>query len=133
MEDPVLTGVASESGYVRLVLRGLSPAMTSMTTTCVWVPVEIGHAVTVAVRTTRPLSPGAAAEALAAMPGVRVYGATGGDPLPRSLAGTDEIGVGRLRRDPDRANVLHMWIVTDNLKKGAATSAVQIADMVRRE
>jgi aspartate-semialdehyde dehydrogenase len=100
--------------------------------TCVRVPVEVGHAVSATVRTKRPLSVENAAAALESMPGVRVYPATDGDPMPRSLAGTDEIGVGRLRRDPDRANLLHMWIVADNLRKGAATNAVQIADAVLR-
>jgi len=105
----------------------------AVATTCVRVPVEVGHAVTVAVETERPLSVAAAAEALESMPGVRYMDATGGDPLPLSEAGTDEIVVGRLRSDPDRSHVLHMWIVADNLRKGAATNSVQIAELVLRE
>ena len=103
-----------------------------LTATCVRVPVEIGHAVTATVELERPVEVDAAREALQAMPGVCVYG-NEEDPLPRSAAGTDEVLVGRLRRDPDRPNVLHMWIVADNLRKGAATNAVQIADAVLRE
>ncbi|MBW3553549.1 MAG: aspartate-semialdehyde dehydrogenase [Gemmatimonadetes bacterium] len=99
--------------------------------TCVRVPVEIGHAVTVAVETERPLEVEAAAAAIAAMPGVRLFD-NSLDPLPLQTADTDEVYVGRLRRDPDRPNVLHMWIVADNLRKGAATNAVQIADVVLR-
>lgn len=99
--------------------------------TCVRVPVEVGHSVSAAVETERPLDPVAAAKALSAMPGVRVFGADR-DPLPRDLADTDDVYVGRLRRDPDRENVLHMWVVADNLRKGAATNAVQIADVVLR-
>ncbi|HUG42567.1 MAG TPA: aspartate-semialdehyde dehydrogenase [Longimicrobiales bacterium] len=99
--------------------------------TCVRVPVEVGHAVTAAVETERPLDLAEAAEALAAMPGLRVFGADR-DPLPREAADTDEVYIGRLRRDPDRPHVLHMWIVADNLRKGAATNAVQIADVVLR-
>ena len=99
--------------------------------TCVRVPVEVGHAVTAAVETERPLTPGEAAEALSSMPGVRVFDATR-DPVPLEAADTDEVCVGRLRQDPDRPNVLHMWIVADNLRKGAATNAVQIADVVLR-
>ena len=100
--------------------------------TCVRVPVDVGHAVVAAVELAEPMDPAEAAAAIGAMPGVRVQDAGAGDPLPRDVAGTDEIVVGRLRRDPDRPNVLHMWIVADNLRKGAATNAVQIADAVLR-
>ena len=102
-----------------------------VTATCVRVPVEVGHAVAAAVETVRPLDPVEAAEAIAAMPGVRMMDSSR-DPVPRDAADTDEVYVGRLRRDPDRPNVLHMWIVADNLRKGAATNAVQIADVVLR-
>ena len=101
--------------------------------TCVRVPVEIGHAVTAAVETERPLSVEEAKEALGSVGGTRVMDATGGDPLPLAGVGGDDIVVGRLRTDPDRPNVLHMWIVADNLRKGAATNSVQIADLVLRE
>jgi aspartate-semialdehyde dehydrogenase len=100
--------------------------------TCARVPVEAGHAMAAAVELERPLDPARAAAAMAAMPGVRVQDAAVGDPLPRDVAGTDEIVVGRLRRDLDRANLLHMWIVADNLRKGAATNAVQIGEAVLR-
>ncbi|HUE77301.1 MAG TPA: aspartate-semialdehyde dehydrogenase [Longimicrobiales bacterium] len=103
----------------------------SVAATCVRVPVEVGHAVTATVETERPLDGVAAAEALATMPGVRVFEADR-DPMPLELADTDDVYVGRLRRDPDRPHVLHMWIVADNLRKGAATNAVQIADVVLR-
>jgi aspartate-semialdehyde dehydrogenase len=99
--------------------------------TCVRVPVEVGHAVTATVELETPLDVAGAVEALEAMPGVSVS-AGAVDPLPRQAAGTDGIQVGRLRRDPDRPNVLHMWIVADNLRKGAATNAVQIAERVLR-
>jgi aspartate-semialdehyde dehydrogenase len=101
-----------------------------LTATCVRVPVEIGHAVAAAVETERPLSVEEAGRALREMPGVRLLDGTDGDPYPRSGSGTDEILVGRLRVDPDRSNVLHMWIVSDNLRKGAATNSVQIAELV---
>ncbi|MFP4624226.1 MAG: Asd/ArgC dimerization domain-containing protein, partial [Gemmatimonadota bacterium] len=101
--------------------------------TCVRVPVEVGHAVAAAVETERALVLRDAAEALRSMPGVRLQDPAGGDPLPRAVASTDDIVVGRLRRDPDRPNVLHMWIVADNLRKGAATNTVQIAELVLRE
>jgi aspartate-semialdehyde dehydrogenase len=100
--------------------------------TCVRVPVEVGHAIAARVELDSPLDPTRATTAIAGMTGVRVLDGSGGDPLPKGVAGTDEIVVGRLRRDPDRANVLHMWIVADNLRKGAATNAVQIGEAVLR-
>ena len=100
--------------------------------TCVRVPVEVGHAIAARVELADPLDVTEATAAIADVEGVRVQDATAGDPLPKALAGTDEIVVGRLRRDPDRPNVLHMWIVADNLRKGAATNAVQIGDAVLR-
>ncbi|HEX7051540.1 MAG TPA: aspartate-semialdehyde dehydrogenase [Longimicrobiales bacterium] len=99
--------------------------------TCVRVPVEVGHAVAVTVQTERPLSLEAAAAALAAMDGLALDDLPHG-PVPRGVAGTDGVRVGRLRRDPDFADVLHLWIVGDNLRKGAATNAVQIAERVIR-
>jgi aspartate-semialdehyde dehydrogenase len=97
--------------------------------TCVRVPVEIGHAVSATVELERPLDRADAVAALGAMPAVGVAGEDT-DPLPRDVAGSDEIRVGRLRIDPDRPNVLHMWIVADNLRTGAATNAVGIASLL---
>ncbi len=101
-----------------------------VTATCVRVPVEVGHAVSVVVELARPLALADARAALAATPGVRVADEHA-DPLPRDVAGTDDVWVGRLRGDPDRAHLVHMWIVADNLRKGAATNAVQIAALLR--
>jgi aspartate-semialdehyde dehydrogenase len=97
--------------------------------TCVRVPVDTGHSLTAMVELDEPLSPAEARAALRAMPGVIYYDGKG-DPLPRRAAGTDEVRVGRLRADPDLPNVLHLWVVADNLRKGAATNAVQIAEAV---
>jgi aspartate-semialdehyde dehydrogenase len=97
--------------------------------TCVRVPVEIGHSLSATVELSQPLSPAHARAALAAMPGVVLYD-THRDPLPRRAAGTDTVRVGRLRADPDLPRVLHMWVVADNLRKGAATNAVQIAETI---
>lgn len=109
-----------------LGLPGLAVAAT-----CVRVPVEVGHAVSAVVELDRPLGREAAAAALADMPGVELVD-SGPDPLPRDVAGTDSVRVARLRSDPDHANVYHMWIVADNLRKGAATNAVQIVGLVSR-
>ncbi len=95
---------------------------------CVRIPVEVGHAVQLAVETERPLTREEAAEAMRALPGVAVADAAADFPTPREIAGRDEVFVGRLRIDPDLPNVLHLWVVADNLRKGAATNAVQIAE-----
>jgi aspartate-semialdehyde dehydrogenase len=97
--------------------------------TCVRVPVEVGHSLTAAVELSEPRSPMLAQAARDAMPGGIFYEAAR-DPLPRASAGSDAVRVGRLRADPDLPNVLHLWVVADNLRKGAATNAVQIAELV---
>ena len=102
----------------------------SVAATCVRVPVEIGHCVEAAVELERPLTTAEAYEALASMPGVEVARGEAPDPLPIDIAGTDLVRVGRVRVDPDLPNVLHLWIVGDNLRKGAATNTVQIAERI---
>jgi aspartate-semialdehyde dehydrogenase len=96
--------------------------------TCVRVPVRVGHSVSVTIETERPLSRAAALAALAQMPGIAPAGEH--DPLPRDAAGTDEVYVGHVRVDHDVANTLHIWVVADNLRKGAATNAVQILEAI---
>lgn len=97
--------------------------------TCIRVPVEVGHSISAVVETERPLGVAGALAALREMPGVRVLE---GDSLPlaRDAAGQDDVLVGRVRQDPDSPRALHLWIVADNLRKGAATNAVQIAEHV---
>lgn len=102
--------------------------------TCVRVPVMVGHSAAMLVETERPLSPDAARAALAAFPGVIVQDDPAHDVFPTALdaVGRDEVLVGRVRKDlvSDR---LWLWQVSDNLRKGAATNAIQIAEeMMRR-
>jgi aspartate-semialdehyde dehydrogenase len=97
--------------------------------TCVRVPVEIGHAISATVHLAGNLDVAAARRALAAMPGVIVHPADR-DPMPVDVSGSDAVHVGHIRIDPDLPDVLHLWIVADNLRKGAATNAVQIAEFV---
>ncbi|TAH36361.1 MAG: aspartate-semialdehyde dehydrogenase [Planctomycetota bacterium] len=95
--------------------------------TCVRVPVVAGHSAAILVETERPLAPAEAEEALRAFPGVVVL--SGNEYLtPAEIAGRDEVFVGRVRRDPGHPNRLWLWQVADNLRKGAATNAVQIAE-----
>ncbi len=96
--------------------------------TCVRVPVEVGHSVQVLAETERPLPVDEAREALAAFPGIVVSPTADEFPTPLETAGRDEVFVGRLRADPFVPRALHLWVVADNLRKGAATNAVQIVE-----
>lgn len=99
-----------------------------VTATCVRVPVDVGHAVSLTVETEQPLAAEDAAAALAAFPGVRVATAPAAFPTPLEVAGSDDVYVGRIRTDESLPQTLHLWVVADNLRKGAATNAVQIAE-----
>jgi aspartate-semialdehyde dehydrogenase len=104
--------------------------------TCVRVPVVTGHSEAVNVETREPLSPERARDLLAAAPGVTVIDdpAAGRYPMAIEAAGRDDVFVGRIRRDPGNERALDLWVVSDNLRKGAATNAVQIAELlVERE
>jgi len=94
--------------------------------TCVRVPVRIGHSEAVNVQTREPLSADGARELLADAPGVALENV----PTPLHAEGHDEVFVGRIRRDESHPRALSMWIVSDNLRKGAATNAVQIAELL---
>jgi aspartate-semialdehyde dehydrogenase len=100
--------------------------------TCVRVPVVTGHSEAVNIETKRELSPERARELLAAAPGVTVLDEPDAAryPLATEAAGKDDVFVGRIRRDPGNEMALDMWIVSDNLRKGAATNAVQVAELL---
>jgi aspartate-semialdehyde dehydrogenase len=94
--------------------------------TCVRVPVMIGHAEAVWLETEQPLSPERARELLAAAPSVRAEKF----PSPGKAAGGDEVLVGRIRCDPTVDNGLALFLAGDNLRKGAALNAIQIAELL---
>jgi aspartate-semialdehyde dehydrogenase len=100
--------------------------------TCVRVPVLNGHSEAVNVQTREHLTPERARELLARAPGVTVLDdpAQALYPLAIEASGSDEVFVGRIRRDPGHERALDLWIVADNLRKGAATNAVQIAEIM---
>jgi aspartate-semialdehyde dehydrogenase len=110
----------------------LSDPSISVSATCVRVPVYIGHSEAVNVQTREPLSAEQARALLRAAPGVEVMDDPAGAvyPLASLAEGRDEVFVGRIRRDPGHERALDMWIVADNLRKGAATNAVQIAELL---
>jgi aspartate-semialdehyde dehydrogenase len=94
--------------------------------TCVRVPVVVGHAEAIWVETEAPLSVERATELYAVAPGVRLEEF----PTPGVAAGGDEVLVGRVRRDPTTENGLALFVVGDNLRKGAALNAIQIAELL---
>jgi aspartate-semialdehyde dehydrogenase len=100
--------------------------------TCVRVPVVTGHSEAVNVETRAPLSAERARELLSAAPGVTVLDepAAARYPMAIDAAGRDDVFVGRIRRDPGNESALDLWIVSDNLRKGAATNAVQVAELL---
>ncbi|NPA52916.1 MAG: aspartate-semialdehyde dehydrogenase [Aquificae bacterium] len=100
--------------------------------TCVRVPVFIGHSESVTIETQEPITPQEAKQILSSAPGIimeddpknNVY------PMPIDVEGKDDVFVGRIRKDLAFDNGLSMWVVADNLRKGAATNAVQIAQLL---
>jgi aspartate-semialdehyde dehydrogenase len=102
--------------------------------TCVRVPVFNGHSETLLVETEKKLTAAEARDLLAAAPGVVVQDdlANGVYPTPRAATGRDEVFVGRIREDQSSPHGISLWCVSDNLRKGAATNAVQIAEVLAR-
>jgi len=100
--------------------------------TCVRVPVAFGHSESILVETERPLSVEEARELFAAADGVTVVDDLSGKryPMPRDCEGKDDVFVGRIRKDISGGNGIAFWCVSDNLRKGAATNAVQIAELL---
>ena len=100
--------------------------------TCARVPVYHGHSESVNVQTHADMSPEECREVLHEAPGVVVVDDPwqGLYPLATAVAGRDEVLVGRIRRDPSHDRSLNLWVVGDNLRKGAATNAVQVAELL---
>jgi aspartate-semialdehyde dehydrogenase len=94
--------------------------------TCVRVPVRVSHSLAVNIQTREPLSAERAHELLSMAPGLVLEDV----PTPLRATGRDEVFVGRIRRDESHPRALSMWVVGDNLRKGAATNAVQIAELL---
>jgi len=108
----------------------------AISATCVRVPVFTGHSEAVHIEFSRPMTPDEAERILVEAPGVKILDdpTISLYPQPWSAAGTDEVFVGRIRRDASHSNGLVIWVVADNLRKGAALNAVQIAEeMIKRD
>jgi aspartate-semialdehyde dehydrogenase len=102
----------------------------AISATCVRVPVKIGHSEAVQVEFSRPMSPDEARSILLKAPGVTVVDdpSKRSYPYPEMAAGRDDVFVGRIRKDASHPNGLVLWVVSDNIRKGAALNAVQIAE-----
>jgi aspartate-semialdehyde dehydrogenase len=102
--------------------------------TCVRIPVANCHSETILVETERPVSPQEARELFSKFPGLKVVDEekSGGYPMPCDCTGSDLVFIGRIRRDLSSPNGLTFWCVSDNLRKGAATNAVQIEELLAK-
>jgi aspartate-semialdehyde dehydrogenase len=107
----------------------------AVTATAVRVPVAVGHSESINIETESPLSIARARELLAAAPGVELVDQpeAGKYPLARHCEDKDPVYVGRLRVDHSVKNGLNLWVVADNLRKGAALNAVQIAEVLHQK
>ncbi|HXP29303.1 MAG TPA: aspartate-semialdehyde dehydrogenase [Solirubrobacteraceae bacterium] len=110
----------------------LDDSSIAISATCVRVPVVNGHSEAVNVQTREQLSPLRARELLEAAPGVTVLDDPDAAlyPLAIDATGSDDVFVGRIRRDAGHERALDLWVVADNLRKGAATNAVQLAELL---
>ena len=121
-----------EAKIVRETRKILGEPQMRISATTVRVPVFHCHSESVNIETERPLTANEARAILSQAPGVIVYDSPGHNtyPLARDVAGKDESYVGRIRNDPSVENGLNLWIVADNLRKGAALNAIQIAEVL---
>ncbi len=112
----------------------MGDAEIGVTPTCVRVPVVTGHSESVHVQFHSPMSAAKARELLARAPGIELWDdgeyAPGKEPQPLAAANTDPVYVGRIRDDLAVPGAINLWVVSDNLRKGAALNAVQIAELI---
>jgi aspartate-semialdehyde dehydrogenase len=103
--------------------------------TCVRIPVANCHSEVITVETERPVSPEEARELFSNFPGITVVDDLDEKqyPMPSTCDGSDEVFIGRIRKDISHPNGLNFWCVSDNLRKGAATNAVQIAELLSKQ
>ena len=123
-----------ENKVINETRKILGDATIGVSPTCVRVPVRVAHCEAVTVEFARPVSVAEAKAALAKAPGVVLMDEAAGEfPQPVHAEGQDHTFVGRVRRDSSHPTALSLWVVADNLRKGAATNAVQCAEeLVRR-
>lgn len=133
IDDFVSTGYTKEEmKMVHETRKIMGDQSIRVTATTVRVPVYVGHSEAVNIETAKKLTANEARALLSEAPGVRVYDDPAHNiyPMPLEVAGKDDVFVGRIREDESIANGLNLWVVADNLRKGAALNAVQIAELL---
>ena len=134
--------VFTENGYTKEEMKMVNETRKifgdeniKVSATCVRVPVFYGHSEAIWIETARHIEPGAARELMSRAPGILMVDdpENGKYPMAIDAAGRDEVFVGRVRADISCDNGLTMWVVSDNLRKGAATNAVEIAELLIRD
>tara|TARA_B100001989_G_scaffold251905_1_gene232316 strand:+ start:2209 stop:3225 length:1017 start_codon:yes stop_codon:yes gene_type:complete len=128
--------VFEDNGYTKEEMKMINETQKilessiAISATAVRVPVFVSHAEAVNIETQKPVDVATFKQLLADFPGVQVLDdpAENEYPTPRSAAGQDDVFVGRIRQDQSHPNTLDCWVVADNLRKGAALNAVQIAE-----
>jgi aspartate-semialdehyde dehydrogenase len=125
-------GYTKEEWKMAVETRKILDPDIPVTATCVRAPIFVGHSEAVNVEFERPISEEEARSALRNAPGITVidHRVDEGYVTPQECAGEDAVFVSRLRKDPTVANGLNFWCVSDNLRKGAALNAVQIAEVL---
>jgi aspartate-semialdehyde dehydrogenase len=131
-----------ENGYTKEEMKMVNETTKIMgddtikvTATTVRIPVFYGHSESINLEFARKITPYEARDLLAQAPGVKVVDdpARNQYPMPLDAAGQDLTLVGRIREDFSQENCLNLWVVADNIRKGAATNAVQIAEILVRD
>jgi aspartate-semialdehyde dehydrogenase len=135
IDDFLASGYTKEEMKLVLETRKIiGDTSIQVTATTVRVPVYVGHSEAVNIETEKKLTANEARAILSVAPGVQLYDDPSHKiyPMPLEVAGKDEVYVGRIREDDSIPNGLNLWIVADNLRKGAALNAVQIAELLIR-
>lgn len=135
MDDKEYDGYTKEEWKMSVETTKIMGEEIPLSATCVRVPVFIGHSESLNVEFDKPVSVAAARAALEKAPGVKVLDEhkDGGYITPYEVQGDDATYVSRLRKDVSNPNALNMWVVSDNLRKGAALNAVQIAEALIKD
>jgi aspartate-semialdehyde dehydrogenase len=130
IDDYLDSGITKEEWKMMVETQKILDPDIQVTATCVRVPVFIGHGESATVEFERPITADRARNLLRGAPGVLVVDKRedGGYVTPVECAGEDAVFVSRIRKDPSVEHGLSLWIVSDNLRKGAALNAVQIAE-----
>ncbi|MDF3025141.1 MAG: asd [Alphaproteobacteria bacterium] len=127
-------GYTKEEWKMVVETKKILDAKIEVNATCVRVPVFVGHSEVVNVEFKDPITAAQARKAMQKFKGITVIDDPGADDgafvTPVEIAGEDDVFVSRIRKDPTVKNGITMWVVADNLRKGAATNAVQIAELL---